>query len=154
VVYPCFRQTLSMPCTHCPHCTAADDLRLPDPPGTAPGLAVAYYRRFLQAHAAASAVSAQPLRLLRQVNPWLTTSQAKAHLARARAIPAGALNEAPTGQVSAILSDPWIQGCRGIPVTERAVAAMMPGHDPGVVMSVLADAGWTRRSDGSLLMAD
>jgi hypothetical protein len=137
-----------MPCTHCPHCTADGDLRLPAPPDRTPGLDVGYYRRFLAAHTAAAAVSAQPLRLLRQVNPWLTREQARAHLHRARQLPP---ESAPPERVQAILGHPWVQAVAGIPVDRTMVAAAMPGHDPDQVLAVLREAGWRPDPSGALV---
>lgn len=80
-----------MTCSHCPHCRAAAAsqlLQLAGPPvnyGRA-GVDMAFYLAFARAYDRARAVSGQPMRLLRNANPWLTESQCKSYLKRARAL--------------------------------------------------------------------
>lgn len=80
-----------MPCSKCPHCQLAGQRRqmlLPDPPRNrgAAGPDVAFYTAFGHAYDTARAVFPQPMRELRQVNPWLSASQCREYLRRARAM--------------------------------------------------------------------
>jgi hypothetical protein len=80
-----------MACAHCPHCrdlAARSALRLPDPPANQgrAGINLDFYARYGRAYDAARKMDTHPVRLLRSANPWLTDSQAKSYLKRARSL--------------------------------------------------------------------
>jgi hypothetical protein len=70
-----------MSCRHCAHCTADPVLRLPESHQPADP---AYDRALLAAYDAAAERTRQPVRLLVQVNPWLTRDRVHDQLERAR----------------------------------------------------------------------
>ena len=66
-----------MSCSHCPHCLAVaarSTLVLHGPPGRGPTPDLAFYARFARAYRDAREQTGRPGRLLREVNPWLSTS--------------------------------------------------------------------------------
>lgn len=72
-----------MPCAHCRHCSAEPVLRLPE--SRNPDDTAAYDGALLAAHSRAGQLSSQPVRLLLDVNPWLTRAQLRDQLRRAHA---------------------------------------------------------------------
>jgi hypothetical protein len=161
-----------MPCSECPHCrvnASRRSLRLNGPPGNhgAAGVDMAFYMAFGRAYDRARTLDPQPMKLLRDVNPWLTASQCRSYLKRARALgqvqtpgrlrrtasTVAATASAPDGTAADILSDPWIQAAvdLGVPVTRSRVAAAISRHDPDTVLAALRDSGWTERPDGALV---
>lgn len=72
-----------MSCDLCPHCTAPSVLRLPRQ--RRPGDHGRYDAALLAAYDAARERTRQPVRLLVQVNPWLSRGTVSEQLTRARA---------------------------------------------------------------------
>lgn len=158
-----------MSCSHCDHCKAIasrQSLRLPHPPGNygRNGPDMAFYMAFGRAYDRARALGPQPMNRLRDVNPWLTPSQCKSYLKRARALgqvqAPGRVAPASTTVVGTdepgrhplagtSLAPAWDAG---LPISRSGVLTLVCGHDGAkadkVLDQLVEQYGATRIRDG------
>jgi hypothetical protein len=144
-----------MSCSECPHCkinASRSALRLAGPPGNygSAGIDMAFYMSFGRAYDRARALGPQPMRQLRDVNPWLTASQCKSYLKRARAL--GQVQASGRTRVTAVdgatpgkakhplagtaLEDAWQLG---YPIARQALLRFVCGGDEKATDALLED---------------
>lgn len=138
-----------MTCSHCPHCkaiAARSSLRLPDPPSNRgrAGMDFGFYTAFGRAYDRARALGPQPMRRLQDVNPWLTASQCRSYLKRARTL---GVVESPSRDVPTVEPPAPVRpgsrrrGRRGQAAQVTQVTELDPDMD---LLSVVSDdAVWT-----------